>query len=52
MVKISKGEQFDEIIQFESVENNKVGLRMQYMGGKIHEHPKICKVKRVEYALF
>jgi hypothetical protein len=23
------------------VENNKVSLRMQYVGGKIHEHPKI-----------
>jgi hypothetical protein len=29
-----------------------VSLRMQYMGGKIHERPKIRKVKRVEYVEF
>jgi hypothetical protein len=34
------------------VENNEESLRMQYVGGKIHEHPKIRKVKRVEYAQF
>jgi hypothetical protein len=50
--EISKGKQFDKIIRVESVENNEVSLRTQYVGGKIHECPKICKVKRVKYAWF
>jgi hypothetical protein len=43
--KISKGEWFDKIIRVKSVENNKVSLRMQYMGGKIHECPTYVRSK-------